>query len=212
MPLMYSALRVPMLFAGLALSSAAFSAYPPPACTGNVVFGEGDGQVVTDVPNRPIGSSCMNELIIDTVAEGANYGSHGAFVVDVGKLAAQWLRAKKISRRELGKLIAGAVRSDVGKTMNVRVIAFNDFHGNIDGANLNFTSTVDGIPSHTPAGGVDYMAGLVKQLRAGAPNSVVVSGGRPDRREPAQLRAVPRRADHRDHEPARVGVQRGGQS
>lgn len=174
---MRSAFRIPVLFAGLAFWSAAFAVYPPPVCSGNVVFGEGDGQVATDVPNRPVGSSCMNDLIVDTAAEGANYGSHGEFVVDVGKLAGQWLRARKISPRELGRLIAGAAHSNVGKTMRVRIIAFNDFHGNIDGANLNFTSTVDGIPARTPAGGVDYMAGLVKQLRAGAPNSVVVSAG-----------------------------------
>ncbi len=59
----------------------------------------------------------------------------------------------------------------------MRVIAFNDFHGNIDGANLNFTSPQDDIPPRTPAGGVDYMAGLVRQLKAGAPNNVVVSAG-----------------------------------
>jgi 5'-nucleotidase len=88
--------------------------------------------------------------------------------------------------REAGELLAAAARSDVGKTIKVRVIAFNDFHGNIDGANLNLRSDPDDIcirnPSGqcaagVPAGGVDYMAGLVRQLKAGAPNSVVVSAG-----------------------------------
>lgn len=61
-------------------------------------------------------------------------------------------------------------------TLKLRVIAFNDFHGNIDGAGLTFSSSADGY-SRVPAGGVDYLAGLVRQLRAGAPHSVVVSAG-----------------------------------
>lgn len=77
-------------------------------------------------------------------------------------------------------------RSKPRNTIKVRVIAFNDFHGNIDGANLTLRSDADGIclrnPSGqcaagVPAGGVDYMAGLVKQLKARASNNVVVSAG-----------------------------------
>jgi hypothetical protein len=49
------------------------------------------------------------------------------------------------------------------------VIAFNDFHGNINGASLSLRSDVDGVfmtaPSGAragvPSGGVDYMTGLI---------------------------------------------------
>ncbi len=146
-------------------------------CAGTVAIGEGAARIATQVPNKAIGNACLNDLIVDTAAEGANYGSHGEFVAVLAKQAGGWAKQRAISLREAAGLLAAAAKSDVGKTLKVRVIAFNDFHGNIDGANLNFTSAVDGIPSRTPAGGVDYMAGLVKQLKAGAPNSVVVSAG-----------------------------------
>jgi 5'-nucleotidase len=146
-------------------------------CTGNITIGEGAAQIVTRIPNKAIGSVCQNDLIIDTDAEGANYANHFDFVEEVAKLARQWLRDDRIGFFQFADLLASAARSDVGKTMRVRVIAFNDFHGNIDGANLTLSSPIDGIPAGTRAGGVDYMAGLVKQLKAGVPNSVVVSAG-----------------------------------
>ena len=154
-------------------------------CTGNVVIGEGATQVVTQVLNKQIGTSCLNDLIIDTAAEGANYGNHGEFVATLTHLVSQLAKQRDLSFSEAAKLVAGAAKSEVGKTLHVRVIAFNDFHGNIDGANLNLRSDPDNIFTlnsrgqriGVPAGGVDYMAGLVKQLKVGAPNSVVVSAG-----------------------------------
>ena len=154
-------------------------------CSGNVVIGEGAAQITSQVSNKTIGASCLNDLIIDTAAEGANYGNHGEFVVYLTRLAAGLAKSRDITPREAAKLVESAARSDVGKTLRVRVIAFNDFHGNIDGANLTLRSDPDNIfrlnaagqRIAVPAGGVDYMAGLVKQLKAGAPNSVVVSAG-----------------------------------
>ncbi|MDZ7593118.1 MAG: bifunctional metallophosphatase/5'-nucleotidase [Thiobacillus sp.] len=171
---MNSPLKPLVFMLGLALAGPALSDV---ACDGSVTLGEGSAIVTTAVGNRAVGASCLNDLIIDTTAEGANYGNHGEFVSALTRLTSDWVKAGIISRQEAARLISAAARSGVGRTLQVRVIAFNDFHGNIDGANLNFTSAVDGIPTRTPAGGVDYMAGLVKQLRAGAPNSVVVSAG-----------------------------------
>lgn len=146
-------------------------------CNGNVTIGEGSAQIATAVANKTVGSACLNELIVDTAAEGSNYGNHGEFVASLAKQVAKWARHRDITWSEAVQLLRAGAQSDVGKTLKVRVIAFNDFHGNIDGSSLSFGSTVDGIPARTPAGGVDYMAGLVKQLKAGAPNSVVVSAG-----------------------------------
>ena len=155
------------------------------ACSGNVVIGEGATQITSQVSNKAIGTSCLNNLIIDTTAEGANYGNQGQFVVYLTRLVADLVKSRDITLREAIQLVKSGARSDVGKTLRVRVIAFNDFHGNIDGANLTFRSDADNIFSlnaagqrvAVPAGGVDYMAGLVNQLKADAPNSVVVSAG-----------------------------------
>jgi 5'-nucleotidase len=56
--------------------------------------------------------------------------------------------------------------------VDVQVLAFNDFHGNLDppdGAN--------GRIGGTDAGGVEYLAAHLKQLRAGHPNTITVSAG-----------------------------------
>src|SRR4030067_1826433 len=57
-------------------------------CSGNVVIGEGAAQITSQVSNKTIGASCLNDLIIDTAAEGANYGNHGEFVVYLTRLQA----------------------------------------------------------------------------------------------------------------------------
>ncbi len=160
------------LLAGLALAGSALA-----DCAGYVTIGEGATQVATGVVNKTVNDVCLNDLIVDTGAEGANYGNHGEFVAALEKLVASWRKDGVVTAGEAEALLEAGAESDVGKTIRVRVIAFNDFHGNIDGASLSFDSTADGIPPRTPAGGVDYMAGLVRQLKAGSPNSVVVSAG-----------------------------------
>jgi len=59
-------------------------------------------------------------------------------------------------------------------TVAVKLIAFNDFHGNLEPANLSFV-----LPNQerVPAGGVEYLATYIKQLRAKNPNHLVVSAG-----------------------------------
>jgi 5'-nucleotidase len=187
-----------VLASTLALSGAAFAATV--ACGGAVSFGEGAGKVASAVADRAVDGVCLNAQIIDTVAEGARYASHGEFISALTRQIDAWRAAGVISAREAGALTSAAARSNAGRTLGLRVIAFNDFHGNIDGANLSLRSDVDGIYRTTstgarlavPAGGVDYMAGLVRRLRDEAAHSVVVSvGGRPDRWQPAQLRALP---------------------
>lgn len=155
-------------------------------CEGKVTIGEGEAMITTTIGNRDVGERCLNDLIVDTESEGANYGSHAEFVGEVAKLGAKLVRRGEISAREFVELVRVATRSDVGNTLRVRVIAFNDFHGNVDGAGLTLRSDADnlfitnpatGARSGVPAGGVDYMAGLVAQLKSASPNSVVVSAG-----------------------------------
>jgi len=62
-------------------------------------------------------------------------------------------------------LIAGAAHAD---TTTVKIIAFNDFHGN-----LNSPGAFSGFPS----GGADYLAGYIADLKSQNPNNVVVQAG-----------------------------------
>ncbi|MEA3041860.1 MAG: 5-nucleotidase [Sphingomonadales bacterium] len=61
----------------------------------------------------------------------------------------------------------------------VRIIAFNDFHGNLEPPRQAVSATVEGItePVRVPAGGGAYLASAIRRLREGNPNSVVVSAG-----------------------------------
>lgn len=54
-------------------------------------------------------------------------------------------------------------------TVDVQILAINDFHGNLEPGSLNF--------SGTPAGGIAYLATHIKNHRATNPNTVVVSAG-----------------------------------
>jgi 5'-nucleotidase len=64
--------------------------------------------------------------------------------------------------------------------VHLRVIGFNDFHGNLEPAQLTLTLPDPAKPGATqrvPTGGATAFAGLVNALRAGAAHSVVVSSG-----------------------------------
>src|SRR4051812_5421007 len=61
----------------------------------------------------------------------------------------------------------------------VKIIGFNDFHGNLEPPQLAVSAPVPGLaePVRVPAGGVAYLASAVRQLRAANPNNVTVSAG-----------------------------------
>lgn len=62
----------------------------------------------------------------------------------------------------------------------VKMIAFNDFHGNLEAPSSQLSMPDPKDPSKTvkvTAGGVDYLAAWIKQLRDKSPNTVVVSAG-----------------------------------
>jgi 5'-nucleotidase len=62
----------------------------------------------------------------------------------------------------------------------LRLIAFNDLHGNLEPGTLSLTLPDPAQPGKTlrvPVGGAPALAGLVQTLRQGAANSVVVSSG-----------------------------------
>lgn len=65
-------------------------------------------------------------------------------------------------------------------TVQVRVIGFNDLHGNLESANLTVQvadPSQPGAALRVAVGGADAMAGLVRSLRQSAAHSLVVSSG-----------------------------------
>lgn len=126
------------------------------------------GAVDSGVINKDIGGICINDRIIDTAVEGANWGNHGEFVSAVSKLTLEWQGTKKITVQERFGLMRAAAQSAVGKTLSVKIAAINDFHGQLLSPG-NF--------SGKPVGGIDMLAAYVNSIRAKSPNSVVVSAG-----------------------------------
>lgn len=78
----------------------------------------------------------------------------------------------KLKQIALGTALAfaslAALSAPPTSTTNIKIIAINDFHGN-----LNSPGNFNGKPS----GGVDALAGFVADLKSKNPNSVVVSAG-----------------------------------
>ena len=80
--------------------------------------------------------------------------------------------------------------------VEVQILAFNDFHGNLEPPPPVEVAEPDGSKRKIQTGGVANLAGALTQLRAGHPNTVTVSAGDTDQRLAADLRQLSRRADH----------------
>ncbi len=77
-------------------------------------------------------------------------------------------------------LLTGCATPPPAEPVRVRLIAFNDFHGNLEPTGLALPWPDPARPERTlrlAAGGAAPLAGLVQTLRAGAPHSIVVSSG-----------------------------------
>jgi 5'-nucleotidase len=62
--------------------------------------------------------------------------------------------------------------------VKIRIIAFNDLHGNLEPPRLSITASAPGGATiAVPAGGIAYMASAIRQLKAGNPNHAVISAG-----------------------------------
>lgn len=67
-----------------------------------------------------------------------------------------------------------AAQAKPNSTINVQILAINDFHGNLEAIPSTSSS---GRVETTPAGGAEYLATHIANLRALNPNTVVVSAG-----------------------------------
>jgi len=125
-------------------------------CSGNVMLGATD----SGVTDRSVGEQCINDLILDTPN---TWGSHGQFVSHVSKVTLGLQKQRVVTARERIAMMKAAAQSSVGKSVTVKLIAFNDFHGNIQAAGSN--------------PGVARFATRINDLKAANPLNAVVSAG-----------------------------------
>jgi 5'-nucleotidase len=79
----------------------------------------------------------------------------------------------------LGACAAPHATGPAAAPVAVKIIGFNDFHGNLEPPQVAVSAPVAGLaePVRVPAGGAAYFASAVRQLRAANPNNVTVSAG-----------------------------------
>lgn len=143
-----------LLLAGLITSQAVAACVAP---DGNVTFGDHD----TGVADRALGDDC--QTLDGLIRDEDPWGSQGEFVRHVTQVTHDPLRTGALPAPDRARLIAQARRSGVGERLTVKLIAFNDFHGNLEAV------------GSTP--GVARLATVIDQLRAANPQHAVVSAG-----------------------------------
>jgi 5'-nucleotidase len=158
---MTTALKPLVLASLLAFVAPAFAAAAA-ACSGNVMLGSIDSLVA----DRQVGTACINDLIIDTPNA---WGNHGQFVSHVSQVTLDLLKRRALNAQERSRIMSAAARSNVGKTLDLRVLGINDFHGALQGP----TGTIDG----KPVGGAEFVAGHARKLRDEAAHSLFISSG-----------------------------------
>lgn len=164
-------IRTTLALALAALGAPAFAATcAAPDTHPTVIIGSTD----TLVPNRDAdgagaGNCTLNDLIAGLLPN-TTWGSRTQFVSNAQRVIAA-APADVLSDAERTTLLNAVAASDVGSTLAVKVIAFNDFHGNINPVSGNYFGVTG------PTGGVAYMASAVAALKAQNPNNVVVSAG-----------------------------------
>lgn len=157
---MFKRSTLALALAGLVAVAGAQAATP--ACTvggasGTLSFGSYD----TGLPNRVLSADCAT--LDDAFDDEQPWASQAAFVSHVSRVSFDLQKAGKLTAVERVKLLSAAQASGVGTTLKVKLIAFNDFHGNIEAAGSN--------------PGVARFATKVAELKAANPLHAVVSAG-----------------------------------
>ncbi|MDP3333539.1 MAG: hypothetical protein Q8S55_16410, partial [Methylococcaceae bacterium] len=71
---------------------------------------------------------------------------------------------------------AGNIQTVSGPTTTIKIVAFNDFHGQLESPGTLRKDPGASTPN-VAVGGVDWMAGYISKLKSQNPNTVVVSAG-----------------------------------
>lgn len=133
-------------------------------------------EIGTGVRNHIVrGSACT---INDLLNQNNNWGNRQEFLDNAFGAIAGLLQAGDVSPSEAIALLAAAQQSAGGKFINVKLLAFNDFHSNIQPPAGAAASVIgpDG-KKIAPVGGVAWLAAWIKSLRSKNPNHAVVSAG-----------------------------------
>jgi len=80
----------------------------------------------------------------------------------------------------VGASVTSPVRAADSNPVDVRILAINDFHGNLrpPAGGIRITDPDDNTKKiAVPAGGAEYMATLVRALREGHANTIFVAAG-----------------------------------
>lgn len=122
------------------------------------------GSTNSGVANRAVSGACtIDDLILD---DEQQWGSQSAFLSHVSKISFDLLKQGKINAIERSKLMSAAQLSGIGKSIKVKLIGFNDFHGYIKAG--------EGSSSNP---GVARFSTRIKALRAQNSLNAVVSAG-----------------------------------
>jgi 5'-nucleotidase len=122
------------------------------------------GTIDTGVANHVLNDGCtINDRILD---EANTWGSKIQFLKHVTDVTQTLHRQHAISGQELARIVRSAIHSNVGESITVKVIGFNDFHGNIKAG--------EGSSSNP---GVARFATRIKELKAANRLHAVVSAG-----------------------------------
>lgn len=122
------------------------------------------GSVDSGVPNRVLDVQCTT--IDDRILDEQPWGNQAAFFAHVSTETLSLQRAGRLSASERARLLIAARNSGIGTLLAVKLIAFNDFHGNIKAG--------EGSASNP---GIARLATRIDELRAANPLHVVVSAG-----------------------------------
>ena len=139
--------------------ASAQSPCPPGGASGTVTFGSFD----TGVLNRCLADGVSLD---DRFGDEGPWGSEQAFFRHVSEVSSSLASRGQLDGRDHARLLVAARRSDVGRHLVVKLIAFNDFHGNI--------KAFEGSSSNP---GVARFATRIKALKAANPLHAVVSAG-----------------------------------
>jgi 5'-nucleotidase len=132
----------------------------PGTFTENVLFGSTDA----GVPNRILDANCAS--IDSQIRDEDPWGNQAAFIAHVSTVTMSLQKAGRISALERARLLTAARTSQIGTTLKVKLIAFNDFHG--------YIKPFEGSGSNP---GVTRFSTRIKELKAQNPLHAVVSAG-----------------------------------
>jgi len=84
----------------------------------------------------------------------------------------------KLNKLAMGiAMVLTTLSSVQAATTTIKIVAFNDFHGQLESPGTLRQTPTSTAASNVAVGGVDWMAGYIAKLKSQNPNTVVVSAG-----------------------------------